>query len=134
MERGTTWASSVRSSHLPDCRRDGDAHGLKNLAACPETLAANGELFAVFFDGDFLQCLEVLLDVRPFEIGVARGFEPAVEFFSQDECKEAAKYMSAYGFIALMENGPCEEDSFHVPECVLHHPKLFVFQGNIFGG
>ena len=132
---GTTWALRFgRIGNLPDGRRDGDAHGLKHLAACPETLAANGKLFAVFFDGDFLQCLEVLLYVRPFETGMAGGFEPSVEFFSQDECKEAAKDVSAYGFIALMENGSCEEDGFHVPECVLHHPELLVFQRNIFGG
>ena len=80
-------------------------------------MAANGKLFVVFFDGDFLQCLEVLLDDLPFETRMAGGLESAVEFFSHNERKEAAEEVSAYGFIALMENGSRLENGFHFPEC-----------------
>src|ERR1039458_2966693 len=64
---------------------------------------------------------------------MAGGFESAVEFLSHNERKEAAEDVSAYGFIALMVNGSCLKNGFHVPECVLHHPELFVFQGYVLG-
>ncbi len=39
--------------------------------------------------------------------------------------------MTTDGFISLMENRPCIQDGLHVPECVLNHPELFVFERHI---
>ena len=111
IDLGTTWALPFgQNLQFPDGRRDGDADSLEYLAAISRALAADGEFFPVFLNGDLLERFEILFYVRPLKADMACGFEPPVEFFSQGERKETAEDMTPDGFISLVENGPCIQE------------------------
>ncbi len=66
---------------LPGNFTDGRGHcnadSLEHLATGSLALGPDGELFAVFIEGNLLEGFEVLLDIRPLE-AVARSFEAPV--------------------------------------------------------
>ena len=67
---------------------------------------------AAFYDPNpdnvYLKGFEVLPDVSPFK-GKAGAIQTLIEFFSEDQCQEAAKHMASNGSIALMVNRTCFE-------------------------
>ena len=90
--------------NFADGRRHGHADRLEHFAAYALYFAANGQLNVFFLDVGFLQRLEVLFDVRPFE-DMGGFFQMTLEFLAKDQGKEAAEDMPADRIVPLMENG-----------------------------
>ncbi len=76
----------------------GDAHGLENLAACTDTLAANCKAVPILFNERLLKGFKILFDLLPLE-AMSRSFQAAVEFFLEQKREETAKHMTPYGLV-----------------------------------
>ena len=104
-------------------------HRLEDLATGAKAAVPYGKALSVLLDDGFLQRFEILLDVRSLK-AVSGLIEPSHELLSQVQGKEAAKDVSAYRLIPSVKDGARLEGGLYVPERVLDHPQLFVFEGN----
>src|SRR5271169_1552906 len=130
--QSSIWFRRCLAGEIAYGRRDSYPNGLKHLAADSLALGTDGELFAVFLNGNLLQGFEILFDVRPLE-AVAVSLNPPVQFFFEDQSQKAAEHVAANRLIALMKHRTGLKEGLCGAKDVLHLPEFLVFQRHVVG-
>lgn len=103
---------------------------LKHLGAISLALGADGEPFAVFIEGNLVERIQILLDIRSVE-AVPGNLDAPVELLLKGQHQKTADRIAADGHIALLDDRPGLKKRIGVP--MLDLPEFVLFQSRFIG-